>query len=200
MYNKKEINELLTNEALRCRLAFESFMRLLEGHFIEDRSEDSLAWLMIQDRFIAWIAHLHEFLKACYAQDLSVMPSRLDCEVVKRTGVKKQGVSKIVDSRLDEYGKLAIGTVGKIELDKDIFFSPGFGESMRKVRNKYFAHLDIERINLVIIDEFIDKHYFTAFCCYKQSVLLYAQLSNIPSHNIETLDRFREKLLSIRDQ
>lgn len=200
MYDHEEFLELLTNEALRCRLAFESFMRLLESHFVEGKRDDALAWLTIQDRYIAWIAHLQEFLKACYAQDLSVMPSKLECEVVKRAGVKKNEVSKYVDSRLDEYGALAVETVGKSELDKDIVFFPGFGESLRKVRNKYFAHLDSERIKLVLIDDFIDKHYFTAFCCYKKSFLRYAQLEGIPARNIKTLQSFRDKLLSIRDK
>lgn len=200
MYDREEFLELLTNEALRCRLAFESFMRLMESHFTEGRSDDTLAWLLIQDRYVAWIAHLHEFLKACRAQELSVMPSKLDDEITRLHKVSKRDVFKFIDSRLDEYGALAANTVGADELDIDVVFSPGFGESIRKVRNKYFAHLDSERIVLDLIGDFTDKHYFTAFCCYKQSVLRHAQLGNIPERNIKTLENFRDKLLSIRDK
>ena len=200
MYDRGEFLELLTNEALRCRLAFESFFRLLESHFAEGRSDDTLAWLLIQDRYVAWIAHLHEFLKACRAQELSVMPSKLDDEIMRLHKVPKRDVFKFIDSRLDEYGDLAANTVGVDALDIDVAFSPGFGESMRKVRNKYFAHLDGERIALDWIGEFTDKHYFTAFCCYKQSVLRYARLEGVPERNIQTLEKFRDKLLSIRDK
>ncbi|OBX37014.1 hypothetical protein A8U91_01362 [Halomonas elongata] len=90
MHNEKEINQLLTNEALRCRLAYEVFIRILEKEISSDLQGESVAWALIQDRYVAWISHLYEFLKACYAKDMSTHVDKIDEEICKRHGVNKR--------------------------------------------------------------------------------------------------------------
>ncbi|MDL4862789.1 hypothetical protein NPJ88_010620 [Halomonas elongata] len=199
MHNDKETNQLLTNEALRCRLAHEAFIMILEKEISNHLWRKSVAWILIQDRYVAWISHLYEFLKACYAKEMSTHIDEIDEEICKRHGVKKRDAYKFTDSRIDEYGIQAIESTGRHNLDREIVFSKGFGESMRKIRNQYYAHLSSEQIKLDWITRFSEKHYYTAFCCYKGNTLHFANFDKIPKSNIETIKRLREKILSIPD-
>ena len=195
--NPNETLGLMTSEALRCRFAYENFLRALEADIAKSSSNETLNWLLIQDRFIAWIAHLYEFLKACYAKDLKVRVSNLEDHLKKIHDNKKLDTNGPIDSMIDHYGMVSLENIKDDSLDLKPYFSTGFGEVIRKIRNKQQSHLEPDRINLNWVESFSDKHYYTALSCYKACVLPYAQFNDLPDTTLATLDRFKKLIRSI---
>lgn len=199
MGKDKKIVFQLNHEALRCRLAFDSFMLLLERHFASFEN-DYKFWFVLQESYVSWLAHLYEFMKLCWAREYGVLPNSLEC-YLKKEGLAKDRdeLADRIDSLIDDSAIIAVRNANRTS-DREAVFRPGFGKLIKQIRNKYYAHPDSERMTLKKIKQFNDEHYFTALSVYKESVLSFAGGDSLSSESKEVLEAFRDSLLKIKKE
>ncbi|OLO03331.1 hypothetical protein [Salinicola socius] len=189
----------LNLEALRCRVAFESFTNLLAGEFIAKETRGDLYWFVLQQHCVSWVAHLYESLKLCVELDQDLAPGGLKKWIIKQFSIDPKNNHLIAEKVNQMVGEAAQRAFENDEPSRDIEvdWSDSFVASLVKIRNKHFAHPDAERVDLSAMSKFGRNHYYIAFSCYRQCVLPWASLDSMPRDLKVSVDKFKEIILEI---
>ncbi|WP_353981686.1 hypothetical protein [Salinicola endophyticus] len=187
----------LSLEALRCRVAYESFTNLLEGEFVAEETRGDLYWFVLQQHCVSWVAHLYESMKLCVERDQGLEPGGLKNWIRREFKLKDHRlISEKVNEMVGEGAKRAFEN-DEPSRDAKVDWSDSFVESLVKIRNKHFAHPDAERVDLSAMSKFGRSHYYIAFSCYRQCVLPWARPGSIPRDLKLSVGKFKKIILEI---
>ncbi|RQW71337.1 hypothetical protein EBB56_09255 [Halomonas sp. YLB-10] len=177
---------LLNQEATKCRLALESFFHHQEKYIVDGEKEGSLDGFIAVDRYIAWAAHLYEILKLCVSIERRLGVNFPEDELAKRIASEskekpgknhRQIATKQILNHIEECGMNAVRDESPY-LDSQIVFSSGFSTSLKKIRDKYYAHPTKDRLGEDFFSDFVLNHHSTAFCTFRVYALYWSDLKS----------------------